>query len=291
MYIGRFAPSPSGRLHFGSLLAALASYLDARSNHGQWLLRIDDIDPPREAQGATLAIIETLQAFGLQWDGEIVYQSQRSAIYQQALDQLKKNALTYPCCCSRKEILKRTGSIIYDNYCWSHPPSKTDNIVWRFKNNSRTFSWSDTILGHQSLDKSQSIDFILKRRDSLWAYQLAVTVDDAAMGINHIVRGCDLLSEASKQLLLIQALNLPKVTFSHIPVVVNSLGQKLSKQNLAPAITTNRIGYQLYSALVMLGQNPHPSLRNADKSDILLQSIANWDPAAIPLKYSTSHRN
>ena len=293
MYIGRFAPSPTGELHFGSLLAALASYLDAKSNNGLWLLRIDDIDPPRELPGASDTIIAMLQAFGMQWDQDIVFQSERSHLYQQALNQLQQADVSYPCYCSRKEIKQRTSHSRYDRYCLSNKTTTTTihtHCAWRFKNDTSSFIWQDTILGEQRIEHSENADFILKRSDSLWAYQLAVTVDDAAMGITHVVRGRDLLMEATKQLQLAQALNLHTPAFSHIPLVKNDSGQKLSKQNLAPALSTTQINHQLYTALQMLGQKTNDKFKNAKITDILLQATQDWNPATIPLEYSTQIR-
>ena len=286
MYIGRFAPSPTGKLHFGSLLAALASFLDARSHNGHWLLRIDDIDPPREMLGASQSIINTLTAFGLEWDGDIIFQSTRSARYQHTLEQLKTQHLSYPCNCSRKQIIKRTLSIKYDRHCLNTPPTDFSKCAWRFKNTLQSFSWTDGLLGEQSIQQDNLIDFVLKRSDALWAYQLAVAVDDAAMGITHIVRGSDLLEEASKQHALIKALGLPEIAFSHIPLAKNSAGQKLSKQNLAPALSKANVNETLFHALQMLGQQPKQHFSKANKKDLLHQAIINWNPLTIPLEYS-----
>jgi len=285
MYIGRFAPSPTGELHFGSLLAALASFLDARSHNGHWLLRIDDIDPPREMLGASQSIINTLTAFGLEWDGDIIFQSTRTAHYQQTLEQLKTKHLSYPCNCSRKAIIKRALSIKYDRHCLNKPPLDISKCAWRFKNTLKNLSWTDGLLGEQSIQQENLIDFVLKRSDALWAYQLAVAVDDAAMGITHIVRGSDLLEEAGKQHALIKALDLPEIAFSHIPLAKNSSGQKLSKQNLAPALSKANVNETLFQALQMLGQQPVQHFSKANKKDLLDQAIINWNPLAIPLEY------
>jgi len=285
MYIGRFAPSPTGELHFGSLLAALASFLDARSHNGHWLLRIDDIDPPREMLGASQSIINTLTAFGLEWDGDIVFQSTRYARYQQTLEQLKTQHLSYACHCSRKDIFKRTLSNRYDRHCLNNPPSDISKCAWRFKNTMPNFSWTDGLLGEQTIQQDNLIDFVLKRSDALWAYQLAVAVDDAAMGITHIVRGSDLLEEASKQHALIKALDLPEIAFSHIPLAKNCAGQKLSKQSLAPALSKANVNETLFQALQVLGQQPKQHFSKANKKDLLHQAIINWNPQAIPLEY------
>ena len=286
MYIGRFAPSPTGELHFGSLLAALASYLDAKSNAGIWLLRIDDLDPPREIPGASSKIISTLETFGLLWDREIVYQSQRYSHYQEALARLSALALTYPCNCSRKAIKARSGHSHYDGHCLIHKvPHSSAKYCWRFNTQRHSISWTDGIQGLQSLDYPQLADFILKRSDHLWAYQLAVAVDDQQMGITDIVRGNDLLEESAKQLALIGALNLQPIKFNHIPLALNPQGQKLSKQNLAPALSTQKITSTLFRALCLLGQTPDKALLQADKSELLKQAILDWNVNRIPLKY------
>ncbi|EPJ49842.1 MAG: hypothetical protein OFPI_22460 [Osedax symbiont Rs2] len=286
MYIGRFAPSPTGELHFGSLLAALASYLDAKSHQGLWLLRIDDLDPPREIPGASSKIIAKLESFGLEWDGEIIYQSQRHHYYQHALDKLLTLGLIYRCNCSRKAIQARSGHSYYDGHCLnSKVTDKSCNYSWRFNTERKIICWTDDIQGQQSLHYPQLADFIVKRSDHLWAYQLAVAVDDQQMGITDIVRGNDLLAESAKQLALITALKYNPVKYKHIPLALNLLGQKLSKQNLAPALSSQKISSSLFQALCLLGQNPDKALLHAEKSDILKQAILNWNVKRIPLKY------
>lgn len=283
MYIGRFAPSPTGALHYGSLLAALASYLDAKSSKGLWLVRIDDIDPPREMLGACLSILDTLQTFGLAWDKDVIYQSQRYHLYQQALETLITNKQAYLCTCSRKEITQRSGNNYYDEHCLTHPPNKVESqYAWRFHNKQTQICWTDGILGEQKRYHPDLSDFILKRRDQLWAYQLAVAVDDEQMGITHIVRGRDLLTESAKQLLLINALGFRPISYSHIPLATNQLGQKLSKQNLAPALNIDNVSEQLIQALTDLGQKPDKKLQTANKDDILQEAISNWSLALVP---------
>ena len=289
MYIGRFAPSPTGTLHFGSLLAALASYVDAKHHAGLWRLRIDDIDPPREVAGASQGIIETLKAHGLHWDGEIIYQSQRHQMYQEALAVLKEADLVYPCLCSRKDITRRCASTLYDGHCRTNlidPLAK--QCVWRFKNSQTSVHWTDVICGSQIYKRSKTTDFVLQRKDQIWAYQLAVAVDDAQMGINNIVRGSDLLSESAKQILLIKALNLNSIKFAHIPVINNRAGQKLSKQNLARALNSTTANKNIYRALQILGQQPDPRLKKAKVEDILHQAIIDWRLQKIPLSYATT---
>jgi len=288
MYIGRFAPSPTGELHFGSLLAALASYLDAKKNNGLWLLRIDDLDPPREQSGATEKILEALYLHGLQWDQEVIFQSQSYHHYEQALKQLTEINCCYPCQCSRKDILSRTGSTYYDRHCLHTPVTQTHNIAYRFKSAANPIQWIDDIQGLQSSSDHPLNDFVLKRRDHLWAYQLAVAVDDHRMGITNIVRGYDLLPESVNQLALIASLELQPVAFAHIPVIKNLTGQKLSKQNHAPALKKEDTNRNILLALELLGQTVNKALLTADNSEILQQAITNWDIKKIPLEFSTT---
>ncbi len=293
MYIGRFAPSPTGHLHFGSLLAALASYLDAKSNQGLWRLRIDDLDPPRELPGAANSIIDTLIAYGLEWDKEVVYQSHNYPDYQKALLQLQQIQLAYPCNCSRKQITLRTNNHLYDGHCLTNPADiifdSSAATAWRFNTQDNSVNWQDGIQGRQHIYSEQLADFILQRKDLLWAYQLAVSVDDQQMGITHIVRGNDLLGETANQLLLIGALNYQHIKFSHIPILSNLKGQKLSKQNLATPLNAKKVSQDLFLALTFLGQKPNKQLINANKYDILHEAVLNWNINTVPLKYSNHY--
>ncbi len=293
MYIGRFAPSPTGHLHFGSLLAALASYLDAKSNQGLWRLRIDDLDPPRELPGAANSIIDILIAYGLEWDKEVVYQSHNHSDYHKALLQLQQIQLAYPCNCSRKQITLRTNNHLYDRHCLTNPTDIVlDNpaaTVWRFNTQNNSVNWQDGIQGEQHINGEQLADFILQRKDQLWAYQLAVSVDDQQMGITHIIRGNDLLGETANQLLLISVLNYQSIEFSHIPILSNLKGQKLSKQNLASPLTAKTVSQDLFLALTFLGQNPNKQLINANKHDILHEAVLNWDRNTVPQIYSNHY--
>jgi glutamyl-Q tRNA(Asp) synthetase len=291
MYIGRFAPSPTGELHFGSLLAALASYLDAKSNDGLWLLRIDDIDPPREIPGASQSIIQSLSDYGLLWDKDVIFQSERQHLYHEALQKLTLSNLAYPCSCSRKDIKQRSGSSFYDGHCRNidkrainleNPSSLSQNHAWRFKSANSHITWQDGILGERICEYPELADFIILRRDKLWAYQIAVAVDDYLMGITHIVRGNDLLNESAKQLSLINALNYTPIHYSHIPLITHSDGQKLSKQNHAPALNPKNACQDLLKALSFLGQKNPSCLKTANKHEILQSAIINWNPQAIP---------
>lgn len=284
-YVGRFAPSPTGPLHFGSLVAAVASYCDAKSNHGQWLLRIEDLDKPREVKGATQAILDCLEAYGFIWDGSICYQNQQTEYYEKALQQLQQ--WVYPCTCTRKEIADsstRQGieGFIYPGTCLHQPIKAQAPIAWRVKTNNFTDTFTDGIQGVLRQNLATDVgDFILKRADGLFAYQLAVVVDDAMQGITHIVRGADLLYSTARQRYLQQLLQLPAVQYAHIPVVMNSQGEKLSKQTLAPAISAQHASQQLYAALVFLKQSPPQNLAQASIQDVWTWAIAHWQLHAV----------
>lgn len=242
-YRGRFAPSPTGPLHFGSLVAAMASYLDAKAHHGEWLLRIEDLDFDRNVPDADTSIIASLHRCGMQWNGEITRQSQRTTLYQQALDKL--SAQVFACSCSRKEIADsrlRAGleeSQIYPGTCRAGIQNGKAARSFRLRvpdGDAAIFQFHDRLLGMQSQDLSREVgDFVLKRADGFWAYQLAVVVDDAAQGINAVVRGADLLDSSARQIYLQQLLRLPTPSYLHVPVVINQAGEKLSKQTGALA--------------------------------------------------------
>jgi glutamyl-Q tRNA(Asp) synthetase len=247
-YIGRFAPSPTGPLHIGSLVAAMASYLDAKVHHGQWLVRIEDVDVGRNVAGADEHILASLQRCGMHWDGDVTWQTQRYPLYQQALEQL--GDLVYPCGCSRREIAdsqlnlngQQTQALIYPGICRDGlAPGKVGRAL-RVKVPQTphcVLSFEDRWAGHYSQDLTADVgDFVLHRADGYWAYQLAVVVDDGAQGITDIVRGADLLDSTPRQLYLQQALGLPQPTYLHVPVVVNEVGEKLSKQTGAQAFDT-----------------------------------------------------
>lgn len=267
-YLGRFAPSPTGPLHFGSLVAALASYLDARHHKGAWLLRIEDLDPPREQPDAPQTIIEQLTHLGFQWDGEPTYQSHNLDRYQQCLDQLIDRELTFMCTCSRKSFQQ-----VYPGKCRGilHQPGphavrlEVPNVVIYF---------SDLIQGQQSFHLREDIgDFILRRKDGLFAYQLAVVVDDQDQNVTHVIRGSDLLDSTPKQIWLAQCLNFRPLKFGHFPVVVDASGQKLSKQAHAKSIDLSESVQALKQALKFLRQ-PIPT--NNTPQLVLDQAIKNW---------------
>lgn len=282
-YTGRFAPSPTGPLHFGSLLAALASYADARAHQGHWLVRIEDLDPPREQPGATGLILSTLEAFGFEWDGPVLYQSERHALYREALESLLTHHLAYRCGCSRREIQARTGSSRYDGHCRRQPPGRHTACAIRACTEGSDILLADPIQGPRQYNLSaDSGDFVIHRRDGLFAYQLAVVVDDADQGITRVVRGSDLLDETPRQLLLQRHLAVASPQYAHIPVATACNGQKLSKQTHAPALDPAQPIPALLDALAFLGQRPDRALTDAAPSELLQWAVEHWKMERIP---------
>lgn len=271
-YIGRFAPSPSGPLHFGSLVCALASYLDAKRHGGKWLLRIEDIDPPREQPGAADAIKHTLEAHGLYWDGEVRYQSQRADAYWNCLNTLKKLALVYACSCPRARLASLNGR--YDGYCRLHPPAvdkpcalrlKVTDLPEKFRHIRNTIEFVDRIQGVQKEDIAQmSGDFVIHRKDGFFAYQLAVVVDDIDQGVTNVVRGNDLLDTTARQIFLYHILGKKPPEYAHIPVVKDEHGNKLSKQNHAEAVDVRQARSNINKALAFLGYSPSQVEKHLD---------------------------
>ena len=299
-YIGRFAPSPTGPLHFGSLVAAVASYCDAKYNQGKWLVRMEDVDKPREMAGAADDILRTLEAFGFEWDGEVTYQSQRVAFYENAFSDLRRNGLIYACTCSRKEIadsniLMGIDGAIYPKTCYIKAPATNarnfnaaasimETASWRINvANAGLITFKDAIQGSISQQLAHDVgDFILKRKDSLFAYQLAVVVDDALQGITHIVRGADLLDSTPRQMYLQYLLDLATPSYAHVPVAVNAHGEKLSKQTLAKSIMPQAAPELVFLALQFLGQNPPIEIKNATLDDMWRWAISNWQLNKVP---------
>jgi len=282
-YIGRFAPSPSGPLHFGSLIAALGSYLQAKSQHGKWLVRIEDIDPPREVAGASEDILKTLAAYGLNWDNSVVYQSQQSAFYENVLARFDQQQLSYACTCTRRMIKQQNG--LYLGTCREKKLSHNNNAlrINVSKLSAPIRHFYDQLQGDITLDKQfVNEDFIIKRKDGLYAYNLAVVIDDINQGITEIVRGADLLPTTGKQLSLYQFLGKKAPTYLHLPLAVTEPGFKLSKQNHALAIDKQNPIPTLLHALSFLGQ-PLPGLANRNScSAILKWSIENWSLKNVP---------
>ncbi|NRB37553.1 MAG: tRNA glutamyl-Q(34) synthetase GluQRS [Pseudomonadales bacterium] len=291
-YIGRFAPSPTGPLHLGSLYTALASFLDAKANNGQWLVRIEDLDPPREQAGATASILKTLSAHGLHWHGDISYQSQRQALYEKTCQQLLQNQQAFYCNCSRQQLKPFHG--FYAGCCHSKHFENICNVALRFKSRNKAISFHDNILGPQhseTIPTSLFNDFIIKRRDGLYAYMLAVVIDDIDQGINHIIRGSDILDSTFKQLELYQTLQHTAPSYTHLPVISAANGQKLSKQNLAPAINNACAYKNLLSCLQLLQQTLPGDHFDENVAQLLNHAIKHWDKSKIPATLSIGQIN
>ena len=273
-YIGRFAPSPTGPLHFGSLVAALASYLDARHQNGRWLVRMEDIDPPREQPGAADRILKALEAYGMPWDGEVLYQSQRSADYEAAIEKLFQSDAIYPCTCSRKQLQLYHG--VYPGLCRGKTDIPDTPYALRLNCHDKQLTFNDLIQGQQTFDMKALGDFIVKRKEKLYAYQLAVCVDDDYQGVTHIVRGYDLIDSTPRQICLQSVLGMETPVYAHIPVIIQNNGDKLSKQNLAPELPLDEPRPLLIKALQALQQNPPSDLAEVSVEDIVQWGIENW---------------
>ena len=277
-YIGRFAPTPTGPLHFGSLVAALASYLDAKAHKGKWLLRIEDLDPPREDPNASVRIPEQLLQHGLQWDEGIEFQSQHGERYEQALSQLADDGFTFACQCSRKQ-LAHTHGLHQDTCCVAH--SNQPSAI-RLQVPGQSYGLTDRVFGHFEQNLKQDVgDQVLKRKDGLYAYQLAVVVDDYLSGITHIVRGADLLDNTPRQLFLMQCLGYPQPEYLHVPLALNESGQKLSKQNQASAIEAKDAKANVLAALAFLQQDISPEMKAASITELLALAVSQWLPSRI----------
>ncbi len=304
-YRGRFAPSPTGPLHFGSLVAAVGSYLDARAQGGEWLLRMEDVDTPRNVPGAAAQILATLEAFGFEWDGPVLWQSQRLAAYAEALAQLQAAGLAYGCACSRKEIADSVsqatspaaspattratipaaidGGLIYPGTCRDGLPAGRSARAWRLRVNDEEIAFTDRVQGRVAQRLARDVgDFVLHRADGLFAYQLAVTVDDDFQGISDIVRGADLLASTPRQIWLQRCLDFAEPRYAHLPVVTNAAGEKLSKQTLAPALDVTKATYSLVRALQFLGQPVPEALARASVKDVWAWARENWRFPLIP---------
>ena len=266
-YVGRFAPSPTGPLHAGSLVAALASFLDARARGGRWLLRIEDLDPPREVPGATDDIVRTLAALGFEHDGPVEYQSRRGAHYERAFDLLRDRGLVYPCACTRREIADsltrqghdqlRHGELVYPGTCRHGIADGRAPRAWRVRVDRAVIDWSDRSGAHYCESLADEVgDFVLRRADGLWAYQLAVVVDDALQGVTDVVRGADLIGSTARQIHLQRLLGYPTPRYLHVPVVLDAHGEKLSKQTGARALDTRDAVAELNRAMRHLGMAP-----------------------------------
>lgn len=285
-YIGRFAPSPSGELHFGSLIAALGSYLQARACAGTWLVRIEDIDPPREVPGAATTILRQLEHYGLCWDGEVLWQSRRHDAYREALNWLHKQGLSYYCNCSRSRIQACGG--FYDGACRGR--SRTaDNAAIRLWQQSPVTEFDDRLRGkivvpHEMAEE----DFIIHRRDGLFAYNLAVVVDDHFQGVTEIVRGADLIDPTVRQISLYRHFGWPVPNYIHLPLARNAQGDKLSKQNHAPALPDGDPRPVLAAALRFLNQPLPDHWQAMSRDDIVRFAVNNWQLHRIPKQVATN---
>ena len=281
---GRFAPSPTGPLHFGSLVAAIASWLDARHAGGQWLVRMEDVDETRTVPGAADDILRTLEAFSLTWDAEVAWQSRRKPLYEAALARLRAAGLAYRCRCSRKEIadsgLRGIEGAVYPGTCRALGLALSVPGADRFRVSAGAVEFEDRVQGRIVQDVARDVgDFVLKRRDGLHAYQLAVVVDDAEQSVDHVVRGADLLQSTPRQILLQRALGLPTPAYLHFPVAANAAGEKLSKQTLAEPVDPRRAGALVAGALAFLGQ---PVPEAGKPAEMLAHAARAWDPGRVP---------
>ena len=288
-YRGRFAPSPTGPLHFGSLVAAVGSYLDARGNGGEWLVRMEDVDTPRNVPGAADDILRALEAFGFEWDGAVLWQSRRFTAYAAALEELKASGLAYGCACSRKEIADSAprpavdGGLAYPGTCRNALPSGRAVRAWRLRVSDAETSFVDRLQGRQAQNLEHDVgDFVLRRADGLYAYQLAVAVDDEFQGISDVVRGADLIASTPRQIWLQRCLGYATPRYAHLPVATNAAGEKLSKQTRAPALRLDQAGESLVAALNFLGQKTPEGLASAGLREIWRLAFQHWSFADIP---------
>jgi glutamyl-Q tRNA(Asp) synthetase len=284
---GRFAPSPTGPLHFGSLIAALGSFLEARCRGGEWRVRIEDVDGPRTVPGAADAILRVLARCGLDWDGSILYQSQRTDAYQAALERLLNLGRAYPCSCTRRELAvnprARDGSPIYPGHCRTgiRHPDRPQAI--RLRVDDAPLAFHDAIQGdYRQCLASEVGDFVIRRADGWFAYQLAVVVDDADQGITQVVRGSDLLDSTPRQIYLQRLHDFPTPKYAHLPIAVDLHGHKLSKQTGAKPIDEHHSGSTVWDALRFLGQSPPPELADAPIAEIIAWARAHWRLAGVP---------
>jgi len=285
-YIGRFAPSPTGPLHFGSLIAAVASYLDAKCHGGKWLVRIEDVDQTRCKPEWASNLLRTLESLGFEWDGEIVTQSTRIARYDAALEQLQSRQLLYACTCSRREIgdsaVRGIEGPVYPGTCRNRHHA-AQGAALRIITNNDAVEFEDRAQGRLSQRIESEIgDFILRRKDGLHAYQLAVAVDDALQGVTQVVRGADLLDSTARQIYLQRLLGYPTPGYLHFPVAVNELGQKLSKQTLAAGVNAQGARHALLTALLFLGQDPSEATWAGTNRKLISAAIRNWKADLIP---------
>jgi glutamyl-Q tRNA(Asp) synthetase len=279
-YIGRFAPSPTGALHIGSLLTAVASYCDAHAHQGKWLVRIEDIDPLREVAGASSDILHTLEGYDLHWHDDVLYQSQRHEYYLAALEQLQRDGHLFYCTCSRKQLAEHR---IYPGTCHFRQQAPSDASAIKAKTPHEMICFDDALQGRFCLHFGvEAGDFVVRRKEGFFAYHLAVFVDDAAQGITDIVRGADLLDSTPYHLLLQRWLQVATPRYAHLPVLTNALGQKLSKQTFAKPLPRENRGQVLWQVLNTLGQAPDSAMQASKPEEILAWAVKHWDFSKIP---------
>ena len=286
-YRGRFAPSPTGPLHFGSMVAAVGSFLQAKSRGGEWLVRMEDLDPPREVPGVADGILHTLEALSLHWDGAVMFQSRRHGVYEAALNMLERLDAIYPCACSRREIADSSVSgvdgPVYPGTCRAGLPAGRAPRAWRVRVNGRAIEFVDAVQGRVVHDLAADFgDFVVRRADGYFAYQLAVVVDDAEQGISEVVRGADLIESTPRQMHLQGLLGLPTPDYLHLPVALSQQHEKLSKQTFAAPADIVRPVPMLYQVLRFLGQDPPPALAESDLDDFWRWAIAHWRMDRVP---------
>lgn len=287
-YRGRFAPSPTGPLHFGSLYTAVASFLQARSNKGQWLVRIDDLDPFRSKQAYSTRILQTLEQYSLTWDEDVFYQSSRQEAYKHALNDLNRRQLLYPCQCSRKDLAKRLNkNNIYDGYCLKHQPSADVVTSLRIKVSDKSITLKDIVQGTSQQNLAKQLgDFVIFRKDHVYAYHLAVVLDDHEQNISDVLRGYDLLESTYRQIYLQQQLQIATPSYAHIPVISGADGAKLSKQSFASDVSLAPVRETLVNVLAHLSLDPPKELIASTPTEILNWAIKQWSLDKIQAKDS-----
>jgi glutamyl-Q tRNA(Asp) synthetase len=279
--LGRFAPSPTGPLHLGSLLAAVGSYLDARTNGARWLVRIEDLDTPRVIPGCADEMLRTLEAFGFEWDGEVLHQSHRRAAYDQALDSLAAAGRTFACSCSRKDLAQSDDDAGgYPGTCRAGP-ARPGATSMRFRVGDRPIQFDDLFLGPQHFDLRACGDVVVRRRDGLPSYQLAVVVDDAYQGVTRVVRGADLLASTPWQIELSDAFGFPAPIYGHLPLLLEPDGAKLSKTRRSLPLDLTSAPQALVSTLTYLSQAPPPGLGQSSLKDVWKWALEHWNPQAL----------
>ena len=279
--LARFAPSPTGPLHAGSLLAAVGSYLDARTTGARWLVRIEDLDTPRVVPGCADEQLRTLEAFGFEWDGDVLYQSTRREAYRAAIAELDAAGRVFRCSCSRKDLVgDENDAHRYPGTC-RHGPTKPGPVALRFRVSDGPIHFDDGFLGTRQFDLSNLGDFVIERRDGLATYQLAVVIDDAFQNVTRVVRGADLEASTPWQIDLQRALGLPTPSYAHLPLLLEADGRKLSKSMRALPLDPSAAPEALTSTLTLLSQAPPPGLAASSTADVWKWALANWRPQAL----------